>query len=530
VEAPKVNFPSDFEVYDVKTSDKIDAAKTSGSKIFEFPFIPRSYGKFEIPAIQYSFYNPATKKYETVSSGPLTLNVKKSKAGDVKGDGSIMNLYAGKDVKDLDTDIRYIVTRVPEFRQRGTFFAFSASFFVILALIVLAAAALYLYLRKAAASRADIAGVRNKAATKMARKRLSRAGEFLEKNLYSAFYEELHRALLGFSSDKLTIDAADLSKENITASFVSRGVAEGLASDFAGLLDACEYARYSPDQSHEAMDAHYTKAIELISSIDSAMKHRKKKGAKLAILAFLLLMPFSSFARDADSLWVSAVESYDSGDWKGAIDAFSEIEASGMESALLYYNLGNACYKNGDLGKAVLYYKRSLKLQPSNADSVHNLEFTRAQLQDRIDSVPDFFLKTWFKALRGSLSADVWAVLCLVFAGLLAAMILLFLLSARPAARKTGFFAGIAALLLTILCLSCSLLQKSSYSSSNEAVVTSALAEVKSSPSKEGSRNLFVLHEGTEVLVLDSVGNWTNIKLSDGRQGWLASDTIEKVF
>ena len=257
LEAPRVSFPPDFEVYDVKTSD------VQGGKQFEYPFIPRSHGDFTIGPVEYSYYDISTGKYVTLKTQALPVRVAKGSAQASAGEssGQIVRSPSGKDVRNIGNDIRYISTRRPSFRQAGTFFVGTPAFFVILVLLAAVCAAVYFGLRRSAALRADVVGSKNRAANKMARKRLARSEEFLKKNLYTAFYEELHKALFGYVSDKLNMDISDMSKENISAKLMENGVPEALASDYVALLDACEYARYAPADQVQEVAAQYDMAV-----------------------------------------------------------------------------------------------------------------------------------------------------------------------------------------------------------------------------------------------------------------------------
>ena len=142
----------------------------------------------------------------------------------------------------------------------------------------------------------------------MALKRLQLANTFLKQNLYTAFYEELHKALLGFISDKLNIPVAELSRDRIAESLKEGNVEESSVDTFISILDACEFARYAPDAGHEAMEAHYKSALDVISSIDSNMKAKKTapKGAVMAVLMLLSLVfsvvPVSAYADELDDL------------------------------------------------------------------------------------------------------------------------------------------------------------------------------------------------------------------------------------
>ena len=523
LEAPKINFPPDFEVYDVKTSE------TAGSKTFEYPFIPRSHGDFTVGPVEYSYYDVSSGKFVTLRSQEMHLSVSRgNEAPAQQGAGQLVQAPARKDVKDLGSDIRFITTRMPKLSRAGEFFVGSGAFWGILALLAALAAGLWFGFRKVAARRADVVGSKNRAATKMARKRLSLAGEFLQKDLYTAFYEELHKALLGFVGDKLNMPAAELNKENIGERLVEGGATPEQAARFNELLDACEFARYAPSEGHEAMNAHYEGAVSVISDIDSAMK-RKPKGGGAAVLALLLiLLPFGGRAASApaDSLWNAGVNAYTEGRWDEARVAWTGIADSGLESADLYCNIGDACFKGGDIAHAILWYERAVKADPSFGDARYNLEFARSQVQDRIEEVPEFFLATWARKACWLLPSGAWAVLCIVFFALTMAMLLLFLLG-RGGARKAGFFAGIVTLLLSLLCLRFAFWQRTDALKHDTAIVVSAVTEVKSSPGSGVS--LFVLHEGTKVKLLESVGDWENIELADGRQGWVRTDCFEAI-
>ena len=414
LEAPKVSFPSDFEVYDVKTSD------VAGGKLFEYPFIPRSHGEFTLGPVEYSYFDLSTRKYVTLRSQPLPIRV--GKGADTGASSTGGQLVAGvnrKDVRDLGSDIRFIATTPGTLSSVGYFFVGSTGFWILTVLLLVLGAAAYFLIRRVLALRADVVGSKNRGATKMARKRLAQAGAFLKGNLYTAFYEELHRALLGFVSDKLNLDAADMSKENISARLVESGAGEALAADFTALLDACEFARYAPDAGHEAMNTHYEQAVSVISAIDESMRRVPRKSAGgAALLLLLLLLPAPRAAAQqaayTDSLWTAGVAAYSDGDWAAAEKAWADLRALGLESPELYCNLGDACFKQDDLAHAILYYERALKLDPSYSDARHNLTFAQGFVQDKIEAVPEFFLEAWGRKACWLLPSDTWAVLFLV--------------------------------------------------------------------------------------------------------------------
>lgn len=531
LEAPKVNFPPDMEVYDTKISDKIDKGGTAGSKYYEFPFIPRSHGDFVIEPIRYSYYDVNQKKYVTLETPPIPISVERGNETDAGGIVVAGNVQ--KDVRNLGSDIRFISTKDPGLSSKGVFFVGSVLFWIILAVLAAAAAICWAALRHLAARRADVVGTKNRKATKMALKRLQLAGTFLKQNLYTAFYEELHKALLGFISDKLNMPVSELSRDRIAESLKEGNVNSGLAETFIGILDACEFARYAPDAGHEAMEAHYQSAVEVISSIDSEMKSRKSsgKGAMLAVIMLMAVAPTVSAQQKeyVDSLWNAANQAYAEGRWNDALSDYELISGMGLESAALYCNTGDACFKAGNVPGAILYYERALKLDPSYSDARYNLELLNMGIQDRIDPVPEFVLKAWSREVCYIMDSDAWAVCFIVFMALALALVLLFILSPSVAGRRTGFFAGIVMILLAVFSLTFSIWQKKDYMRADDAIVMRPVTSVKSSPSSEASKDLFILHEGTKVKIIDEVGSWNNIELADGRQGWIPAGDIETI-
>ena len=531
LEAPKVKFPLDMEVYDTKVSEKVDKNGLSGSKYYEFPFIPRSHGEFVIDPIKYSYYDVDQNRYVTLETAPITVNV--ARGNEVEAGGVVVSGPSQKDVRTLGSDIRFISTKNPDLMEKGRFMVGSALFWIMSVLIAVLAFVSWLLFRHMAARRADVVGTKNRKATKMALKRLQLADTFLGKNLYTAFYEELHKALLGFISDKLNIPVAELSKDRISESLAAEGVDAGSTEKLIGILDACEFARYAPDAGHDAMAAHYAEAVDVISSIDSNMKGQKNVNrTTLAVLMLLMLVPGVAQAQSesfADSLWNSANAAYADGRWAAAVSDYEMISTMGIESASLYCNTGDAYFKDGNVPMAIVYYERALKLDPSYDDARYNLELMNAMIQDRIDPVPEFILKVWARDICYIMDSNAWAVLFLVFLALTFAMVLLFVLAPTAGGRRTGFFVGIVMLVFAVMSVSFSLWQKKDYMSADEAVVMRPVTSVKSSPAAESSTDLFILHEGTKVKIIDSVGRWNNIELADGRQGWLPSEDIEVI-
>ena len=533
LEAPKVNFPPDFEVYDLKSTDKTSASGTSGSKTFEFPFIPRSHGDFTIPSIEYTYYDNAHGKYVTTSTGDIPVTVEKGE--EIAGGGVVMPGTNRQGVRSLSEDIRYIDLGDGQLKKKGAFFAGSPLFYLLMITLAIILFIVNRLLKFSQARRADVAGSKNRRANKMARARLRQAEDYLHKNLGGAYYEELHKALTGYVSDKLLIPAADLSKETIGEKLRERGVRDESIDRLTVLIDKCEYARYAPDSGQTQMEDEYNEAIEAISEIESQLNKAKagrRPAAGAALVALLLGLGLSTLPvqaqDDVAGLWQKAGEAFAAGQWQNALNFYQMIEGENLQSADLYYNIGNTYFKLDDKAHAILYYERALKLDPSHDDAAHNLEIARQLTLDKIDSVPDFILVSWFRHLRQSFSADSWAWITLGLLLVVGILLTLFRNSASLALRRVSFIVACVVFLLAVFTFIFSLQQKRAVTRQDSAIVTAPVCSVKSSPA-DGGNTVFVLHEGTKVRLLDNVGDWAKISIADGRQGWAPSGTFEVI-
>ena len=273
VEAPKLSFPADFEVYDTRTTDnsKSGGSTISGTKQFEYPMIPRSAGSFTIDPVEFSYWDIAKKSYVTLKSNPVTLKV-----GRGSGTSSVSGNYdAGVSqmaVRNLGQDIRYIRTKLPPFTQVGNLFMGAPSFWGVAAALVVGFFISYRLLLRQRERNKDVVLVRSRKANKQARMRLKRAGELLKQNSYADFYEEVHRALWGYVGDKLGIPPADYAKERVCTVLTERKAPQAFALEFTDLIEACEFARYAPAPGEGEMDKVYGYALQLITNLEQTIK------------------------------------------------------------------------------------------------------------------------------------------------------------------------------------------------------------------------------------------------------------------
>ncbi|PKP45293.1 MAG: hypothetical protein CVT94_18455, partial [Bacteroidetes bacterium HGW-Bacteroidetes-11] len=219
---------------------------------------------------------------------------------------------------------------------------------------------------------------------------------------------------------------------------------------------------------------------------------------------------------------------YMAGFYGNAITIYEEILSSGFESPDLYYNLGNAYFKNEELPKAILNYERALKLNPGNEDYRFNLRFANDKLIDKIDALPELFYIIWWNSLKNKLSANNWAMLALVSFTLVFILLVAFLLSRTLLMKRTLFYTGVLLILLHILSGVLAWQTKTEAKQKQTAIVFAPNLPVKSSPD-ESSIDLFVIHEGLKVQIIDKIGEWNEIKIGNGSKGWVKSETLERI-
>ena len=273
VQAPKLNLPGTFEQYNVKTTESINtsASGISGYRQFEYPFIARAEGTYDIAPIEFSYFDPARMQYVTLSSRPLTLEVTPDTRG---GSGAVVLQGRGmskEEVKLLGQDIRFIKLGGAQLRERRVPFLFSGAYWGLLAVILLGFGALYVALRKRIRESQNLALLRGRRANKVAVQRFRTARRYMEEQNLHAFYEEMLRALWGYMGDKFNIPVANLTKESVREELHKRGVAAEDAQRFTAIITQCDEAQYSPAASARMSDV-YSEGVDLISRIEAVIK------------------------------------------------------------------------------------------------------------------------------------------------------------------------------------------------------------------------------------------------------------------
>ncbi len=533
VDAPALKFPAEFEVYDPKTKENISNAVggMSGTKQYDYLIIPRQPGDFKIESKTFSWFEPASAKYFTINSPEFTVKVTGEASKNVNANAGATGV-SKEEVSLVGQDIRYIKTTTPEFKKGNSFFGsvgfvamYTAPFLLFIALVVAK--------KRNENLAADVIGTKRRRALKLAKKRLSIAAKHLTKSDKKNFYDEISRATWGYLGDKLNIDMAELSKDNVEEKLLARNAKTETILKLKDLLNICELALYSPIGEGSEMKMNYDAAMNLIADLEEEVKVGSQKsevGSNIFLLAFilgsfLLALGSSANAQSANELYKTASAQYKAGQFELAETSYEKIISKGYRTAEVYYNLGNCFFKLNNTGKAVLNYERAHKLAPEDEDITHNLKIAQLKVVDKLIPVPQMAIVSNWNNFTASQSSKGWGIFALGFVWLALIVFAVYLFIARK-----GFvlFLGSLLLFLSISSVSLALKQSDAEENSDEAVLTISNVNVKSAPDANGT-DLFIIHEGIKFQILDQVGNWNKIRLADGKVGWIEKNLFEKI-
>ena len=523
IKQPVVNFSKDFDKYDPKVTDKtrLTANGVEGNMIYDFLVVPRNQGKYQIPPVEFTYYDTGVNAYKTIKTQAFDINVE-------KGDGDTPSSAVYAELKNQD--IHGIKTAKDKGSRDDGMFYGSTSYWTLLGLILAVFIALLVMFRQRAIENADIVKTRSKKANKVATKRLKAADKLMQQQRQGEFYDEVLRALWGYVGDKLNIPVSELSKENIEDKLRERNVGEDTVSKFVTAIDECEFERYAPGDAAGNMNKTFTSAMTAITQIEEDMKkkrHQAKASAVMLLWGLLALAALSAQPARAITKQNADAE-YSKGNYVQAIKDYEELLKK-QKTAALYYNLGNAYYRTDNITQAVLAYERALLLSPGDDDIKFNLQMARSKTIDKITPESEMFFFSWWRSLVNLLSVDGWATLSIVSIALALVLLLVYLFSSQLGLRKVGFFGGILLIVIFVFSNIFAYQQRQMLENRKGAIVITPSLTIKKTPSA-GSSDVSVIHEGTRVDITDdTMRDWKAVRLADGREGWVPARQIEKI-
>lgn len=249
---------------------------------------------------------------------------------------------------------------------------------------------------------------------------------------------------------------------------------------------------------------------------------------KLSFIILLLSSAFIIKASQADSIFYQANEAYAASKFSESIDSYEGLIDQGYFSAELYFNLGNAYYKNNNISYAILNYERAKMLDPNNEDINFNLKLANTYKVDQIEELPRFFLSTWTDAVSKWFSFEIWGKISLLLFIGFAIVFLIFLFTSIPGLKKTNFVIAVILLVLSITTFTFANNRHNEFTDRENAIITTQSVTVKSSPDESGNE-LFVIHEGTKVKITETIGDWFYIRIADGNMGWVLKNDLEVI-
>ena len=248
----------------------------------------------------------------------------------------------------------------------------------------------------------------------------------------------------------------------------------------------------------------------------------------IIILAIFTCIQCSAQNQDADALFQKANDAYIAKDYKLAADLYEQILAQDLTAPELYYNLGNAYYKQNKYTLAILNYERALKLDDEFEDAKNNLKLVNLSLEDNLKDIPSTNFAAITEMIGKGVGLSGWAVFSLVFLGVGLGLFLLYFFSDRLNLRKLAFSFGFVFIVLCIISLAMGFYTDNVINGTSDAIITDVVVTAKSSPDDSGT-DLFRIHEGLKVSVKDKSLDWVEIRLSDGRVGWIKAEALEVI-
>ena len=260
---------------------------------------------------------------------------------------------------------------------------------------------------------------------------------------------------------------------------------------------------------------------------DLKIKRFMKKYLYLIFILAIIAFSANSEAQTPNSeLIKQANEAYSKQDYTKATDLYKKVISNGYESFELYYNLGNSYFKTNQLSSAILYYEKAKKINPSDEDLEFNLKVANSRIVDKIEVIPELFIKTWSNNLVSLFNADNWAKITVITFFLFFILLIFYLFSRTMILRKFAFWFSILFLAFAVTSYVFAKHMFNDVNKIKEAVIFTPTINIKSSPD-QSSVDLFVIHEGLKVRITDQVNDWYEIRIANGSKGWLKTTDLE---
>lgn len=249
---------------------------------------------------------------------------------------------------------------------------------------------------------------------------------------------------------------------------------------------------------------------------------------KKFVAIILLFLSLGSYSQTPKELFSEGNTFYKVEDYNRSLNVYLALEEKGLESSDLYFNLGNCYYKLNKVAPAIYYYEKALKVNPANEDAQHNLTFAKRMTLDVIQDLPKTFLQRFSENVIQKLSFDTWALIAVITSFLASILFLLYYFSGSSKMKLLYFNTTIFAVFVMLVSVYFAFDNYDTVQKNRTAIIFATKAEIKNAPTNS-SEEIFELHEGTKVIILDELDNWKKIKIADGKTGWIYQDKLKEI-
>ncbi len=493
--------------------------------VFEQVVIPEHAGTITLPTLRFSYFDPDAAAYRTLTASPIALTVQPSaQAAAPAPVGAAATPAQAPAPETLGRDIVFTKDTPGELTPIGRRLHRSPTFWMLQLVPLASWAVVVLYDRRRRRLRADPRLARFTTAGRSARRALAAAAATLHSGDRAAFYDALARVLREYLSAKLDLPPGAITADSVAARVHGRGVPADVADGLRELFAICEHVRFAPGGG---ADGDMRQALARAESLLRALERQRRLGATPAAVALLLaaLVAAAVPARGdtPNTIFFHANALYGDEHYAEAAAEYEHLLATGLESGPLYFNLGNAYFKAGDIGHAVLAYERARRLMPGDPDLQANLRFAREGVPP--DEPP--LVARLFFPLASRLASDT--LLRLASALYVAVMLLAIGRRLAPPFERVAGCATIAVAALLLVVGSSAAYRVLSVDLPAYAVVVDPQgATVRFEPSPGGTAH-FAVKTGAVLRVLSSRDQWAQVERPDGTRGWIAAETIARL-
>lgn len=259
------------------------------------------------------------------------------------------------------------------------------------------------------------------------------------------------------------------------------------------------------------------------------LKRNYSQLARILSFFFLLMLPLFSNGKDhLNALFKQGNKQYNEAKYADAARSYQKILDAGYESAVVYFNLGNTCYKSGDLPAALLNYEKAHRLAPRDKDIQHNIKFANARTTDKIESLPVFFLQRWWQNALLLFSIKTFSLLSITLVTIGFLSLILYRFAKLFSIKKASFYVGLGLIFLGLIAVFMAISQRDYFQQHRQAIIFQGTVTAKSEPVNV-SKDLFVIHAGTKITILSTHSGWLKIELPNGKMGWIPAGSTEQI-